>query len=158
MEGRQKNFARFTSDTISSGLFPYTWKLSLRRRSNRAAAKDMRTPTSLHKHKNEENYDINVSDVTDGSYFRYVYVESCAGDACSSYGRRRAVSAAARQDASGAGIEVRLLEVTTSLSDLLFHVWRTMRATSGLNTCVVALQDPQTLCSLPYVTITEDGR
>jgi len=66
----QKTFARFTSGTISSRLFPYTTtKRSPRRRPNRDAAEDMRTRTSLHKHKNEKTHVINVSDVTDGSYF-----------------------------------------------------------------------------------------
>jgi len=41
----------------------------MRHRSNRAATKDTFARISLHKHKNEENHDINVSDVTDGSYY-----------------------------------------------------------------------------------------
>jgi len=41
----------------------------MRHRSNSAATKDTRTRISLHNHKNEENHDINISDVTDGSYY-----------------------------------------------------------------------------------------
>lgn len=62
MEGRQKILLVLRQAQFIVAYFP-----TRENAANRAAAS---TRTSLHKHKNEENNDINVSGVTDGSYFR----------------------------------------------------------------------------------------